>query len=227
MKVPAWCLWVVAGVCIVVGAVLIVWALALDGLTQPEATITTGVLAICAAGVAFLGVHRQIASNERQHEAKLAADRAQARRAELLDAVRGTLRLMTELSESMIELQNSRVMYVGTGKSGPWDVDRYRRVTAELGAWWAVFSAMGYDLVATRIAELLVVADAFAKESDDEAGSKQARMRRVLDWYESYADEWALVLTMLQRLLTVDSEALAKLIEAHERPSQTGVDSDG
>ena len=34
-----------------------------------ESDLTTGVLAICAAVVAFLGVHRQIRSNERINEA--------------------------------------------------------------------------------------------------------------------------------------------------------------
>ncbi|MCQ4118146.1 hypothetical protein [Rhodococcus tibetensis] len=90
------------------GLMGLVWAFALDGLTQPEATIVTGVLAICAAGVAFLGVHRQIRSNERINERNRVAENERAQCAELLEVVRDAIAGMGQLSSSLIDLNNSR-----------------------------------------------------------------------------------------------------------------------
>lgn len=154
MKAPRWFWWLgaVVGFGLAVGWVIV---LVRGGLTQPEATITTGVLAICAAGVAFLGVHRQIRSNEQINARNRAAEAARAQRAELLEVVRDAITRMTMLTNSLIELSNARRAFV-LGTEGPyWDHAQHRVIEAEVTASWSMLGALGQNSVAAQLGELL------------------------------------------------------------------------
>ncbi|WP_143069374.1 hypothetical protein [Rhodococcus maanshanensis] len=191
--------------CVVLGAVLIVWALALDGLTQPEATTTTGVLAICAAGVAFLGVHRQIRSNERINERNRAGEAERARRAELLEVVRDTITGMGQLSSSLIDLNSSRRAFVLDGPPTDWDENAYKAVEARLTAAWALLSALGQPALATELGDLLGHANDCVKLGDKSTATRDERLAQIERWYEPYIEAWARMLTALQQLLGEDS----------------------
>lgn len=205
--IPTWCLCVASGVCVVVGAVLMVSAFALDGLTQPEATIITGVLAICAAVVAFLGVHWQIRSNELINERNRVAENERAQRAELLEVVRDAIAGMGQLSSSLIDLNNSRRAFLLDGPATAWDEDAYRTVEARLSASWALLSAIGRPALASQLGNLLGHANECVKLGDDPTASPDDRLALIERWYEPYMEAWARMLFAFQQLLGEDSFA--------------------
>ncbi len=208
MRVLAWFLWAASGVCLVAAAVLIMWVLVRDGLTQPEATITTGVLAICAAGVAFLGVHRTIRSNERVNERNRAADAARAQRAELLEVVRDTIAGMFQLTSSLIDLNNSRRAFVLGGPSTEWDEGTYKAAEARLTASWALLAALGQPALATELADLLGHADDCVKLGDEPTASRDERLALIEQWNAPYTEASARMLTALQQLLGDESKVV-------------------
>lgn len=207
-RIPTRYLWLVSCVSVVGAGVLVVWAFALDGLTQPEATITTGVLAIAAAGVAFLGVHRQISSNERISARNRAAEDERTQRAELLEVVRDTIADMSHLTSSLIDLNNSRRAFVLDGPPTAWDDHAYKAVEARLTASWALLSALGHPALATELGELLGHANDCIKQGDEPTASDDERLAMIERWYEPYTKAWARMLTSLQQLLNEKSSAL-------------------
>ncbi|WP_030171697.1 MULTISPECIES: hypothetical protein [Actinomycetes] len=186
---------------IVAGVVLVVWALALDGLTQPEATITTGVLAIYAAGVALLGVHRQIRSNERINERNRTADHEQAKRAELLEVVRDAITQMIMLTNSLIELNNARRAHVLETEGPYWDNARHRVIEAELTASWSMLAALGQNEIAGQLAVLLDHAGECLRLNLDDETSAEQRLFQIEEWLTPYTDASARTLVAFQQLL--------------------------
>lgn len=204
MKAPRWFWWLgaVVGFGLAVGWVVV---LVRGGLTQPEATITTGVLAICAAGVAFLGVHRQIRSNEQINSRNRAAEAARAQRAELLEVVRDTIAGMSQLTSSLIDLNNSRRAFVLDGPPIGWDENTYKAVEARLTASWALLAALGQPALATELGDLLGHANDCVKLGDEPTASRDERLALIERWYAPYTEAWARMLTALQQLLSEES----------------------
>lgn len=114
-------------------------------------------------------MHRQIRSNEAQHEANRKAERQSAKRAELLEATRQTLELMTRLSSSLISLHNNRRLLVLHGEEGAgegWDLLEYRKIEASLTAQWSMFHALGFENTAGELSGLLDVTNAYVTLRD-------------------------------------------------------------
>lgn len=218
-RIPTRYLWLLSGVCVVVSGILIVSAVTLDGLTQPEATITTGVLAICAAGVAFLGVNRQVLSNERISAQNRAAEAEGKQRAELLEVVRDTITGMTELTSSLIDLNNSRRAFVLDGPPTVWADNTYKAVEARLTASWALLSALGHPALATKLGELLGHANNCVKQGDEPTASNDDRLKLIERWYEPYTEAWAQMLASLQQLLGEESNTSLQPLSWNPRAS--------
>lgn len=188
-------------------ALTALWAVVLinDGLTQPEATITTGVLAICAAGLAYLGVLRQISANERINERNRAVESGRAQRAERLEVIRDAIVGMGQLSRSLTDLENSRRSYVLDKSPDGWDEKAYKVCEAQLASSWALLLALGHTAVADQLFDVLRHADECVKLGDEPTASSEERLDLITRWFEPFNEAWAQMLLSFQQLLRSES----------------------
>lgn len=176
-----------------------------DGLTQPEATITTGILAILASCLAYLGVLQQISSNKQINEQNLTIEKERAQRVELLEVVRDATVGAIRLSESLIDLDNARTNYVLNNSPSDWDKAKYTACTVQLSSTWALLLALGHSALADQLFCLLDQANKCVKSSDKPSATLDERLALAHQWFKPFNEAWARMLTDIQLLLAEES----------------------
>ncbi|WP_280376523.1 hypothetical protein [Nocardia wallacei] len=153
-------------------------------------------------------------------EANRAAERERAERTELLQVVHETVRGLSLLANSLVDLHNSRRAYVLDTKPVRWDSDEYRAVTAQLTASWTMLAALGRPVLASKLAELLGHADTCVKTGDNPTDNQADRLARIEQWWEPFTTATANLLSEFQQLLGASTMAKNPPIQWNPRTSK-------